>query len=150
MSCFGEYVKDMSNGFPDTNVVVHALTSDEHSQECRRFLELLAQGQIEAELDATVLHELTYTVSRYRKELSKSDVVRFLTWIVELDGISCDRRLFKHALEIWGNSNGLGFVDAYLVARAIEVDEPIYSKNTRHLTVIGPAVPNPLPGTDSN
>lgn len=139
----------MSSGYLDTNVVVHSLANDAHSTECRRFIELLQRGEIAAVLDATVLHELTYTISRYRKEFSRVDIAQFLLWMVDLEGVSCNRLLFKATLERWGASENLGFVDAYLLARATDEGVPIYSKNVKHLGGFGVAVPDPLPGTAS-
>jgi predicted nucleic acid-binding protein len=140
----------VSSGYLDTNVVIHSLTNDTLATECSQFIELLQRGEITAVLDVTVLHELTYTISRYRKEYTRADIAQFLLWLVDLESVSCDRPLFKYALERWGVSDNLGFVDAYLIARASQEGVPIYSKNVKHLGGFGVTVPDPLPGTATN
>lgn len=49
----------MPVGLIDTNIFLHAQTTDVSSDECRRFLARLARGEERAELDLLVVHELT-------------------------------------------------------------------------------------------
>ena len=132
-------------GYLDTNIVIHSLTSDEHSAECLAFLHALERGDVFAELDVLVLHELTYMGPRYRKQYARADVTRLLIWLVGLEGIKCDRDLLTETLKRWASSDALGFVDAHLLELAKRLDRPIYTKNAKHFVGQGVPIPDPLP-----
>lgn len=55
------------DGLLDTNVVVHAHTTDARSEECRRFLRALESGTVRARLEPLILHELSYALPHYVK-----------------------------------------------------------------------------------
>jgi predicted nucleic acid-binding protein len=133
-------------GYLDTNIVIHSLTNDPLSDECRRFLVALERGEVTARLDVSVLHELTYSIPRYRKQSSRTDIVGLLRWIVGFEGIVCDRALFIETLVRWGRSESLGFVDAHLISLASRDSAAIYTKNAKHFAGYGVDVPDPLPG----
>jgi predicted nucleic acid-binding protein len=135
----------MSNGYLDTNVFMHALTHDEHAQECIAFLDALERGAIVARLDPLVMHELTYTLSRFAKQLSRLDVGTYLVSILEWPGVQSDKALLIDTVRRWSQTPGLSFVDAYLAAAAGRDAVPIYSKNVKELRAQGADVPNPLP-----
>ena len=135
----------MSDGLLDTNIVVHARTTDEHSVECRTFLRMLADDRIQAHLDPLVVHELTYVLPRYVKQAGRAETAAYLISILGWPGVIADKPILVEALSRWGATPGLGFVDAYLAARSLAESRPIYTKNVRELTNCGASVPNPLP-----
>ena len=64
----------MSEGLVDTNVFIHAHASDRFSAECRAFLRALEQGQVRARLEPIILHELSYALPRYVKQMTRQEV----------------------------------------------------------------------------
>jgi hypothetical protein len=102
------FAKGMNSGLLDTNVAIHSLANEPLSVECSNFMKLLESGVVSVVLDATVLHELSYSISRYRKDFARADIARLLLWLVDLVGVSCDRPLFQDALQRWGSSTELG------------------------------------------
>lgn len=72
----------MNDGLLDTNVVLHARTTDEHSKECREFLRMLRGERIRAHLDPLVVHELTYVLPRYIKKIDRAEVATYLISIL--------------------------------------------------------------------
>ena len=138
----------MPDGLLDTNVFVHSLTRDPQSEECRRLLRAIQSGQERAVLDALVVHETTYALQRVVR-LSRTDAANYLLDVLGWPGIIADRALLIDALSRWRATAGLGFVDAYLAARAARDGAPVYTKNVRELVAQGATVPDPLPGTGS-
>ena len=86
------------HGFLDTNVVVHSLTNDEHLEECRRFLNQIQSGTRSITLDPLVVHELTFTIPRYAKQMSRDDVADFLLSLISQPGISIITIVSKYRL----------------------------------------------------
>lgn len=136
----------MDEGLLDTNVFVHALARDQQSAECRRFLDLLKQGLLQAYLEPLVVHELTYTLPRVHRAMSRADVVVHLRGVVAWPGGVGEKDLLREALDRWDQPPGLGFVDAYLAARATRDGVLVYTKNAREFVGQGATVPDPLPG----
>jgi predicted nucleic acid-binding protein len=139
----------MADGLLDTNLFVHAMAKDSHGVECARFLRSLELGHQRAYLDPMVVHEVTYALPRVVKGLSRVAIATYLEKVVRWPGIVCDRPLLEEALARWKRTHGLGFVDAYLAARASRDGVPIFSKNVRELVAQGATVPDPLSGTTS-
>lgn len=48
----------------DSNVFVHAQLRDAHSESCRKLLVALEAGTVEGWVDTTVLHEVSYVLTR--------------------------------------------------------------------------------------
>jgi predicted nucleic acid-binding protein len=134
----------MNDGLLDTNIIIHARSGDEHSLECREFLRQLHGGRIQVQVDSLIVHELTYALPRYVKQLGRKDVAAYLISIIEWPGVIANKALLVEALTRWGNTPGLGFVDAYLATRARIEDRPVYTKNVRELASCGAVVPDPL------
>lgn len=132
-------------GLLDTNVFIHAHTRDSASVECRRFLAALEVGGVRAVMDPLMLHELSYALPHYLKQMARADVAEYLPMILSWDGVQGEKGMLVDAVERWRDSSGLSFADAYLASVAVEQDRPIYSKNVRELHGQGAVVPNPLP-----
>lgn len=135
----------MNIGYLDSNVVVHSITRDAHSPRCRAFLLALREGSITAILDPLVVHELTYVLPRYAKQMTRLDIAAFLTSMLEWPGIEADGQTLADALRRWSGSTEIGFVDALLAARAVRSGARIFSINVRHFAGHGVDVPDPLP-----
>lgn len=135
---------EAATGLLDTNVVVHALANDEHSRECRAFLHRIEEGRVTLRLEAYVLHELTYTIPSFMKQLNRSDVATILGNLLEWSGVSGETELYSAALMRWRDSLGLAFVDAMLAETAARQSVVVVSKNVRELRSQGATVTDPL------
>jgi predicted nucleic acid-binding protein len=135
----------MAEGLLDTNVFIHAHAHDSGSDECRRFLAALEQGHLRARLEPLVLHELSYALPHFVKQMTRTQVAEYLLMVLGWDGVQGDKDIMVDAVDRWGKSAGLSFVDAYLAALATQQGRPVYTKNVRELTGQGVSVPQPLP-----
>jgi predicted nucleic acid-binding protein len=133
-----------NSGFLDTNVIIHALTNDGHSSECRRFLEEVEAGRIRVKVDPLVIHELTYALPRYRRQFTRADVAEIAQSILASAGVDGSTGGLQEAVSRWAETPGLGFVDAYLAVLALQNDCPVYTKNVREIIGQGVTVPDPL------
>ena len=136
----------MTVGYVDTNVIIHALTNDEHTAECQRFLRSLERGEASAHLHPIVLHELSYSVRRYVQQISRHDVADYLPSIVVMPGVVCDRDVMTSAVQRWRDTSTVSFADAFLSVLATMEACPVYTKNVRDLLGQGVSVPDPPPG----
>jgi len=134
------------DGLLDTNIFVHAHTTDRHSNECRGFLAALERGDVEARLEPVVLHELTYVLPRYLKQMSRTDLAAYLLTILGWTGVRGDTALMVDAVERWRTTPRLAFVDAHLAALAGRNSCAVFSVNRAELRAQGIDVPQPLPG----
>jgi len=134
----------VSEGLLDTNVFIHALTHDVHAEPCRGLLRALAEGRAEAILDAVVVHELTYVLPRFVKSMGRIDVAQYLTSVIAWDGVVAEKELLTEALRLWA-AHPVGFIDAYLAARAVREERPVYTRNAADLRLCGATVPDPFP-----
>lgn len=134
----------MADGLLDTNVFIHSHAGDSFTQECRGFLAALEQGSVHAVLEPVVLHELSYALPHYVKQMTREDVAEYLLMVLGWDGIRGDKDLMVDTVERWRGSPGLSFADAYLAAAAALRGCPVYSKNVRDFESQGVSVPQPL------
>lgn len=134
-----------SDGLLDTNIFLHAQTTDAHSDECRQFLSALARGTQQAWLEPLVIHELSYVFRRYVQQATKEDVASYLRTVLSWPGIRGDKDLMIDAVERWSATSDLAFVDAYLAALASRRGAAVFTMNVRELTDQGVDVPRPLP-----
>jgi len=132
-------------GFVDTNVFVHAQTHDQHSEECRHFLAAVERGDIQAVLEPIVLHELSYSLPRYVKQMTREDIATYLEVVIGWPGIIGDKDTMIDAVQRWRDTPGLAFTDAFLAAHAAAEERPVYTKNVRELRGQIVGVPEPLP-----
>jgi predicted nucleic acid-binding protein len=138
----------MNEGYLDTNVFIHAISNDEHTQEFQGFLAELEKGSILARMDPLVLHEITYTLPRFAKQLSRQDVATYLLSVLDWPGVLSDKPILADALDRWRRTLRLGFTDAYLAAIAVRDGMPVFTKNVRDLRGQGAEVPDRLPGAE--
>lgn len=135
----------MADGLLDTNVFIHAHTADASSAECRRFLEALEAGRVRAQLEPLILHELSYALRHYLKQLTRDDLAQYLLTVLSWPGVTGDKDVLVGAVQRWHERAGLSFADAYLAELAGRRGVPVYSKNRAELLAEGVAVPDHLP-----
>ena len=133
------------DGLLDTNVVVHAQSTDVQAEECRRFLRALESVQVRARLEPLILHELSYVLPRYVKQMTRRDVSDYLLMMLGWDGVVGEKGLMAEAVQRWAGTPGLSFVDAYVAAVASRRSCQVFTKNVRDLHGRGADVPDPLP-----
>jgi predicted nucleic acid-binding protein len=136
---------EMSSGYLDANVFIHAVSNDAHTEECRNFLSELEKGSIVARMEPIVLHEISYALPRFAKQLSRGAVATYLLSVLDWPGVLSDKQVLTDALDRWRQVPGLGFTDAYLAVVAIRDGVPVFTKNVRDLRGQGAEVPDPLP-----
>lgn len=145
MTSWGTAVPESAVGLLDTNIFIHAHTTDPVSEECRSLLAAIEAGRIGARIEPLILHELSYALPRYLKQMTRQDVAEYLLMILGWDGIECDRDTLIDTVRRWAGTPGLSFADAYLAALAVRRGCPIYTKNVRELRGQGADTPMPLP-----
>jgi predicted nucleic acid-binding protein len=106
----------------------------------------LEAGQARAHLEPLILHELSYALPRYLRQMTRQDVAAFLLMILSWAGVVGDKGVMADGVRRWHDMPGLSFADAYLAALAAHRGCPVYTKNVRELARQGAVVPNPLPG----
>lgn len=134
-------------GLLDTNVVVHALGKDSKSEECRRFLAAVREGRVKVLIEPLVLHEITYVLTRQGPRFSPLEVAGYIETLLNMKGVEGDVRSMSDALVLWQQNPSLGLVDCYLAAKARLINAPVFTKNVRHLRLLGAEAPDPLPGS---
>ena len=134
-----------AEGLLDTNVFIHAYANDAHTAECRAFLVAVERGAVLARLEPFVVHELSYALPRYLKQMSRTDVARYLLMVLSWKGIRGETDTLVVAVERWLATPDHAFVDAYLSAVAKRDGRPIYSKNVVELRAPDVEVPIRLP-----
>lgn len=137
------------DGLLDTNVIIHALANDSHSAECRRFVDRVENGTTTVWLEPAVLHEISYALPRYLKQLSRHDIAQTLVSILNWKGVRREVESMRRAVNLWADNPGLAFVDAYLAALSLDRELPIFTKNAGELNALGARVLSPLPGTEA-
>jgi predicted nucleic acid-binding protein len=131
-------------GLIDTNVIIHAHTSDTHAEDCRAFLRALECGDRKARIEPTILHELSFALPHYLKQMGKEEVGQYLLMLLSWPGVVGDINLLTDTVERWRATPGLSFADAYLSALALSDDVPVYSKNLKELRAQGVDAPSLL------
>ena len=91
------------------------------------------------------LHELSYALPHYLKQMTRQQVAEYLLMVLSWGGVHGDKDVMVDAVQRWQDTPGLSFADAYLAALAAERSCPVYSKNVRELEAHGAIVPQPLP-----
>ncbi len=135
----------MADALLDTNVFIHAHAHDAFTEECRAFLSALEQGRLRADLEPLILHELSYALPRYLKQMTRQNVAAYLLMVLSWAGVQGEKDTLVDAVERWWQTPGLSFADAYLAAVATRRGCAIYTKNVRELAGQGVEIPSPLP-----
>jgi predicted nucleic acid-binding protein len=136
---------DSRSGLLDTNCILHAHTHDAFSAECRRFLAALEAGNISARLEPLILHELSYALPHYLKQMTRSDVADYLLMVLAWPGVRGNKATMVDAVQRWRDTAGLAFADAYVAAVATRDGLSVFTKNVRELRGQGVTVPEALP-----
>ncbi len=141
-------MSDAPAGLLDTNIVIHAQANDRASEECRAFLAALEHGRLHAHLELAVLHEISFTLPRYVKQMTREQVAGYLLTVLGWPGVEGDKETMTSTVERWRDAPGLGFVDAYLATLALQRGTLVYTKNIQDFLNQGVTVPRPLPLAD--
>jgi predicted nucleic acid-binding protein len=111
----------------DTNIIIRHLSGDhpDHSPRARALFQELYAGVRSVTLtEAVVVETVQVLSSKTLYNLPRPDIQRFLSTIIRLRGVKLPRkRRYLRALELYGATPRLSFVDALLVAYA-EEDPP--------------------------
>jgi predicted nucleic acid-binding protein len=135
----------MSAGLLDTNVFIHAHARDAWTDECRAFLSAIEGGSIRAVLEPLVLHDLSFALPHYAKQMTRDHVGEYLLMVLSWEGVEGDKDTMVETVMRWRATPGLAFVDAYLATLARKRDCAVFSKNVKDLTAQGAQVPAVLP-----
>lgn len=135
----------MTSGLLDTNVFIHAHASDEWTAEYRALLGALETGSVSAVLEPLVVHELSYALPHYVKQMTRDQVGEYLLMVLSWDGVRGEKDTLVETVMRWRATPGLAFVDAYLATLAHQRSCPVFSKNVKQLAAQGVDVPVPLP-----
>lgn len=138
-------VANEEDGLVDTNIFIHAQSTDANAEGCRRFLAALESGRVRARLEPLILHELSYALPRYAKQMTRGDVAEYLLMVLSWDGVVGEKGVMAEAVQRWAGTPGLSFADAFLAAVAGHRRCPVYTKNLRDLRGQGAEAPDPLP-----
>lgn len=131
-------------GLLDTNVLIHALTTDGQGEDCRRFLARVRSGELSVLLTSVVAFEFTYAVGRFAKQMTREDIGDYLISVMAMPAVEVEDDLLIDAVRMWSSTPDLGFVDAYLGVRGERNQAPIFTRNVRHVARFDVDVPNPL------
>ena len=120
-------------GWLDTNVFVHNLfDNDPLAPRCREIVDALEAGTAEGWIDITVVHELTYALSRFSQFPSRQAVHDYVETILLRDNVHADdMEMLLDTLARWLTAGG-SFVDVWLAIRAQRRGLPVCSANRRH------------------
>lgn len=132
-----------SQGLLDTNVLIHSLTNDANSAECRTFLRLVQAGERRVRLEPYVVHEMSYALSRVLKH-TRQEIAEELLALTQWSGIDCDQELIPAAIIRWRDRPSVSFADALLAAEAIRSQTRVFTVNVRDFNDTGIEVPAPL------
>ena len=135
----------MVDGLVDTNIFIHAQTRDLYAEECLLFLEAVMAGRVRAQIEPMILHELSYALRHYRKEMTRLQIAAYLLMVLSWAGVRGEKDVLADTVRRWRDTPDLAFVDAYLAAVASERKCPVFTKNIAELRKQGVAVPGRLP-----
>lgn len=135
----------MTDALLDTNIFLHAHANDTFTAECRAFLSAVAQGRVRARLEPIVLHELSYALPRFVKQMTRQHVAAYLAMVIGWPGVQGDKDSMADAVQRWRDAPRLSFADAYLAALAVQLQCPVYTKNVKDFVGQGVSVPATLP-----
>lgn len=122
---------ELNDGLLDTSVVVHALGNDADTPAAQAFLSRIESGEIEVLVDPIVVNELIYVLSRFTREFSRERIADIALSLLDISGASIVDLVVRRAIDVWRETPGLSFVDAYLGSRALAEELPVYSINRK-------------------
>lgn len=111
--------------------MIHSLSNDANTPSAQAFLSLIESGEVHVVVDPLVIHELTYAFSRFPREFPKDRVAGITLSLLDVSGGSTMDSTLRGAIEVWRDTPGLSFVDAYLGTRAASENLPVYTVNRK-------------------
>lgn len=127
----------------DSNVFVHAQLRDTHSEACRKLLAALEDGSIQGWVDTTVLHEVSYVLTR-RFRWSRENTAEYLLLILHAQGVRTvhPQEALERAVALWMRS-GKAFVDCLLAALAEQQGTSVCTVDADDILALGARAANP-------
>ncbi len=126
----------------DTNLIIRFLTNDSalQSGKVRDLLSNSSKGDVE--IPDIVLAEIIYVLLSVYK-LAKEDVVEKVSLLIELDSISCNKKLIRKALDLF-NTFHISYIDAYLGALVVtRKNTKLYTFDRKLVKVLGKSAVEP-------
>lgn len=119
-------------GWLDTNIFIHALSApDSHYARCTDLINALQDGRAEGWINATVLHELSYVLSRRRDFAMRTTIATYLLEILNAPGVlAAEKAILIATVTRWGTTT-IAFVDAYLTKLTQRDGLPVCTVNAR-------------------
>jgi predicted nucleic acid-binding protein len=126
-------------GWLDTNIFVHALMlGDTHQARCRDVLQALQDGRAEGWIAPSVVHELSYVLTRLPTFKTRSAIAIYLSTLLSYPGVAAtDKTLLITTVGRWA-AGRLSFIDALLTELAQRDGRPVCTVNARDF----PTTPN--------
>ena len=127
----------------DSNVFIHAQLRDAHSEACRKVLAALEAGTIEGWVDATVLHEVAYVLTR-RFGWSRHETAEYLLLILSAPGVRTvhPQEALEQAVTFWMRSDK-AFVDCLLAALAEDQGGAVCTVDADDILALGAKAATP-------
>jgi len=93
-------------GWLDTNIFIHALSApDSHYARCTDLINALQDGRAEGWINATVLHELSYVLSRRRDFAMRTTIATYLLEILNAPGVlAAEKAILIATVTRWGTT----------------------------------------------
>jgi len=126
-------------GWLDTNIFVHALMlGDPHQSRCRDVLQALQDGRAEGWIAPSVVHELSYVLTRLPTFKTRPAIALYLTTLLSYPGVvAADKPLLIATVGRWAVGR-ISFIDALLTELAQGDGRPVCTVNARDF----PTTPN--------
>lgn len=119
-------------GWLDTNIFIHALSAlDAHYARCTDIINALQDGRAEGWVNAAMLHELSYVLSRRGGFAARATIATYLLEILNAPGVlAADKAVLAATVTRWGTTS-VAFVDAYLTELAQRDSLSVCTVNAR-------------------
>ncbi len=126
----------------DTNLIIRFLTGDSVVQ-ADRVRDLLRDSLKDSvEIPDVVFVEIIYVLLSVYK-LAKEDIVENVSLLIELDSVSCNKKLIRKALDLFNNFQ-ISYIDAYLGALVLtEKNTKLYTFDRKLSKVLGNSAVEP-------
>lgn len=127
----------------DSNIFVHAQLRDAHTEACRKLLAALEEGTIEGWVDTTVLHEISYVLTR-RFRWSRKDTAEYLLLMLHAPGVRTvhPKESIARAISLWMRSDK-AFVDCLLAALSEYHGSTVCTVDTDDILALGARAAHP-------
>jgi len=102
----------------DTNILLRIITQDIPEQAEQAFAQIAASKRGECVVLASVLVEVTFVLQYHDYQMKKSDIAAALLDLLADDRIAAEDSALVPAIELYGTTPKLDFVDCLLAVKA--------------------------------